>query len=145
MSVERTLVNFLVIAREDLAGARLLAASGNRNAAYLAEQAAEKAIRAVLTSEGVHAGVRHDLRAMVDLVPEANPLKPMLSALVPLGAYATTYRYPTTRRVPAAPAGDRLQQHLSDVQHALGAVAAAFGVDLDDPDARATTIGPLRE
>lgn len=93
MSVERTIANYLLIAQEDLAGARLLAASGNRNAAYLAEQAAEKTIRAILTSEGVHAGVRHDLRAMVDLVPEQNPLKPAL----PSDNYSSP---PTTTRTP---------------------------------------------
>lgn len=39
----------------DLDGARLLNPAGNRNAPYLAEQAAEKLIRAVLTSEGIQA------------------------------------------------------------------------------------------
>jgi hypothetical protein len=76
MSVERLLANFLRIANEDLEGARLLAASGNRNAIYLCEQAAEKIIRAVVTSEGKHAGVKHDLAEIVDLIPDENPMKP---------------------------------------------------------------------
>lgn len=144
MSVERTIANYLLIAREDLSGARLLAASGNRNAAYLAEQAAEKTIRAVLTSEGLHAGVRHDLRVMVDLVPEQNLLKPTLAALVALSAYATTFRYPTSRRIPAAPRPETLERHLADVATALEAVATALGVDLANADARATRPGPVR-
>ena len=45
MSVELLVVNLLRIATEDLDGARLLAASGSRNAVYLCEQAAEKVIR----------------------------------------------------------------------------------------------------
>ena len=47
MSVELLIANLLRIASEDLEGARLLAASNNRNAVYLCEQAAEKVIRAV--------------------------------------------------------------------------------------------------
>jgi len=45
------IANLLRIAREDLEGARLLNTQRNRNAIYLCEQAAEKIIRAVLTSE----------------------------------------------------------------------------------------------
>ncbi len=50
----------------------MLNARGNRNAIYLCEQAAEKIIRAVLTSEKIHAGVRHQLDEMVNLLPDAN-------------------------------------------------------------------------
>ncbi len=78
MVADLVIANLLRIAREDLDGALLLASRGNRNAAYLGEQAAEKVIRAVLTSEGQHAGIRHQLDAMVDLVPDENPLKPAL-------------------------------------------------------------------
>lgn len=56
MSAELLIANTLRIAREDLDGALLLASRANRNAVYLCEQAAEKVIRAVLTSEGKHAG-----------------------------------------------------------------------------------------
>lgn len=45
----------LRIASQDLDGAHMLNQAGNRNAAYLCEQAAEKVIRAVLTSEGIQA------------------------------------------------------------------------------------------
>lgn len=51
LSAEFLIANLLRVANEDLAGARLLASAGNRNAVYLCEQAAEKIIRAVLTSE----------------------------------------------------------------------------------------------
>ena len=103
MSVELTIANFLRIASEDLKGARLLAGARNRNSAYLAQQAAEKVIRAVLTSEGAHAGVRHDLRELVAMIPDANPTKPLLKATVSLTAYATTYRYPGTSRIQPSP------------------------------------------
>jgi HEPN domain-containing protein len=81
LSAERVIANLLRIAREDLEGARMLNARGNRNAIYLWEQAAEKIIRAVLTSEKVHAGVRHQLDEMVGLVPDENPIKPRLRSL----------------------------------------------------------------
>ena len=54
----------------------------NARALLPPEQAAEMTIRAVLTSEAIHAGVSHDLRAMVDRVPEENPIKPLLGAMV---------------------------------------------------------------
>lgn len=58
MSVELVIAGYVRIAKQDLDGARVLNSAANRNAAYLCEQAAEKLIRAVLTSEGIHAGVR---------------------------------------------------------------------------------------
>ena len=70
MSAELLIANLLRVAKEDLDGARILSAQGNRNAIYLCEQAAEKIIRAVLSSEGTHAGVKHFLNDMVDQVPD---------------------------------------------------------------------------
>lgn len=96
MSAELLIANLLRVAKEDLEGAVLLASSGNRNAIYLCEQAAEKIIRAVLTSEGKHAGIKHHLDEMVDMVPDENPLKPALRDIEDLAAYATTFRYPTS-------------------------------------------------
>ncbi len=68
---------------------------------------------------------------MVNLVPDENPLKPALRAIQNLGAYATTYRYPTgTGRIIAAPTAADLTKHMAAV--ALTAAAAAFAVDLAD-------------
>jgi HEPN domain-containing protein len=95
LSSELLVANLLRVAKEDLEGARVLGAARNRNAPYLCEQAAEKIIRAVLTTEGKHAGIKHLLDEMVDLVPDENPLKADLRSIEHLAAYATTYRYPT--------------------------------------------------
>lgn len=107
MSVELLVANFLRIAGEDLEGARLLSVADNRNAIYLCEQAAEKVIRAVVTSEGKHAGVKHDLAEIVDMIPDENPMKPALRAIENLSQYATAYRYPVsssrTKRIPRPP------------------------------------------
>ncbi|MBI4617333.1 MAG: HEPN domain-containing protein [Planctomycetes bacterium] len=85
MSVELLIANLLRVAREDLAGARLLSAAGNRNAIYLCAQAAEKVMRAVLTSERKHAGIKHQLDLLVNLVPDENPLKSEMRAIEHLG------------------------------------------------------------
>ena len=96
MSAERVIANTLRLAQADLDAARLLHAGKNRYAIYHCEQAAEKIIKAVLTSEGVHANIKHQLDDMVKQVPDANPLKPLLKQIEHLAAYATTYRYATT-------------------------------------------------
>ena len=93
MSAERVIANTLRLAQADLDAAELLHAGKNRYAVYHCEQAAEKIIKAVLTSEGVHANIKHQLDDMVKQVPDANPLKSLLKQIA---AYATTYRYATT-------------------------------------------------
>jgi len=90
------IANTLRLAQADLDAAELLHAGKNRYAVYHCEQAAEKIIKAVLTSEGVHANIKHQLDDMVKQVPDANPLKSLLKQIEHLAAYATTYRYATT-------------------------------------------------
>lgn len=145
MSVERLIANLVHVAHEDLDGARILAREGNRNAIYLCEQAAEKVIRAVVSSEGLHAGIRHQLDEMVDLVPDDNPLKKGLRTIEYLAAYATTYRYPTAAgRIKAAPVARDLQRAITAVEKTLEAVATAFDLDLARRDSPAAKPGPVR-
>jgi HEPN domain-containing protein len=144
MSAEVVIANFLRIAAQDLDGARLLAAANNRNAVYLCEQAAEKIIRAVLTSEGIHAGIKHGLDEMVDKVPDENPIKPLLAAIEHLAAFATSYRYPTPGRIPAMPSPEDLARYIGDVQQALAESTRRFGVDLASASSPASTRGPIR-
>lgn len=145
MSAELLVANLLRVAREDLEGARLLHANANRNAVYLCEQAAEKILRAVLTTEGVHGGIKHQLDQMVDLIPDANPLKSSLRSIEHLSAYATSYRYPTAAgRVAPSPAGTVLAADLDRVEAVLREVAERFGVDLLARDTRAGSVRPAR-
>lgn len=148
MSAELLIANFLRIASEDLEGALLLAAGQNRNAIYLCEQAAEKVIRAVITSEGLHAGIKHDLAEMVDAIPDENPLKADLRKIEHLSQYATAYRYPVssskTKRIPRAPDSDELAELIGKTATALARVVTAFGVDLGRVDSPAATVGPIR-
>jgi HEPN domain-containing protein len=145
MSAELLIANLLRVAKEDLDGARLLASSRNRNAIYLCEQAAEKIIRAVLTSEGKHAGIKHQPQEMVDQIPDINPLKPALRAIEYLTAYATSYRYPTAHgRVVGTPAAQAVDDAAGRVQVALEQAVQRFGVDLGRRDLPATQKGPVR-
>jgi HEPN domain-containing protein len=130
MSDDRLIANYLRIAAEDLAAAELLHRAGNRNAAYLCQQAAEKALRAVLTSEKLHGGTGHRLGPMVGLLPDANPMKQAFVDLVELEAYATTYRYPTSSRILPKPPADELRAHMARVDAVLDELAGRFGVDL---------------
>ena len=146
MSAEALVIaNYLRVASQDLDGARTLAKTGNRNAIYLCEQAAEKIIRAVLTSEGTHGGIKHQLDLMVDDVPDANPLKPFLRAIEHLSAFATTYRYPTTAgRIKDPPSATDLADNIKKVETALADAAHRFGVDLDIANTPAKSTVPVR-
>ena len=145
MSADLVIAGYVYIAKQDLDGARLLNRDENRNAAYLCEQAAEKLIRAVLTSEGIQAGIRHELPDMVSKIPDANPVKPLLRAIEHLDAYATAYRYPSPRgRVKPAPSHDELDQDIANIDRALAEIAARFQIDVSKPAGHAGKPDPIR-
>ena len=145
MSADLVIASYVRIAKQDLDGARLLNAAANRNAAYPCEQAAEKLMRAVLTSEGIQAGNRHDLPDMVAKVPDANPVKPLLRALEHPDAYATAFRYPSpSGRIKVPPTGPELDHDIDRIEAALLEVATRFAVDLAHADGPAGTPGPIR-
>jgi HEPN domain-containing protein len=145
MSAEVLIASYLRIASEDLAGARQLSETGNRNAMYLCSQAAEKIIRAVLTSEGKNAGIKHQLDEMVDMIPDENPLKHGLRAIQDLADYATSYRYPSPKgRIKVPPTKEAFDREAGAVHAALDAAVRAFGVELSNAEAPARIAGPLR-
>jgi HEPN domain-containing protein len=145
MSADALIASFLRIAQEDLAGARQLATTGNRNAMYLCSQAAEKVIRAVLTSEGKNAGIKHQLDELVDMVPDENPLKAGLRRIQDLTDYATAFRYPSPKgRIKAPPDKAAFDREAAAVQQALDEAVQCYGVDLSRPDAPARIAGPPR-
>jgi HEPN domain-containing protein len=143
MSADLVIAGYVYIAKQDLDGARLLNRDKNRNAAYLCEQAAEKLIRAVLTSEGIQAGIRHELPDMVSKIPDANPVKPLLRAIEHLDAYATAYRYPSPRAASnqrPAPTSSIKTSRTSTARNAPG----HRGVDLSGGPARGDVREPVR-
>jgi HEPN domain-containing protein len=144
MATERVIASLLRVSSEDLAGARLLAAGNNRNAIYLLSQAAEKIIKAVLVSEGVHGGVGHNLDLLVDKIPDENLIKPFLRGIERLGDFSTTFRYPTSAgRVKTSPSPQELDVWAAKVEAALERAASSFVVDLS-ADGPARRAGPIR-
>ncbi|MEN3145989.1 HEPN domain-containing protein [Neorhizobium sp. IRAMC:178] len=77
MSAELHIANSLRLAHDDLEAAEALAKIRNRNDAYHAQQAAEKILIALLTSEGIRAERKdsHRLDVLRDLLPDANTFK----------------------------------------------------------------------
>ncbi len=145
MNTERVIAGYLRVAAEDLQGAIALAEIPNRNAIYLCSQAAEKVIRAVLTSEGKHAGIGHQLDRMVDTIPDENPIKPLLRAIQGLGAFATSFRYPTiVGRIKDAPSEAEFQRFADGVEAALNEVSERFEVDVSAADQPAGNANPIR-
>jgi HEPN domain-containing protein len=86
-------------AREDLRGARAAARDSDllpRHACHLAQQAAEKALKAVLVYGGVPVPRIHDLDRLRALVPDpaAWSIARLPLDLAPLTVFATQARYP---------------------------------------------------
>lgn len=137
VSISLHIANALRLAHEDLEAAEALAAIGNRNDAYHAQQAAEKILIALLNSEGIRAERKdaHRLDVLQGLLPDDNRFKFRFSPVIFLTLYATTYRYPKDAgRLPAKADKDDLEAAISIVRDILDEVAAHFGVDLTDTD-----------
>ena len=61
---------------------------------FHAQQAAEKALKAVLVIKGVSFGRSHDLAYLLALLPDSCSIPPALLQLPLLNKYAVQYRYP---------------------------------------------------
>ncbi len=61
---------------------------------FHAQQAAEKALKAVLTDQGVAFPKTHDLAFLMEALPSATVLPPSLLDLPTLNGYAVQQRYP---------------------------------------------------
>lgn len=82
---------------EDLAAARQLARTVPRASAFHLQQAAEKLVKAILSSEGVHAGLEHSIGQLVAKLPDGHEWKADLVELDILTQFGTAFRYPTER------------------------------------------------
>jgi HEPN domain-containing protein len=88
---------WLRFSHEDLRAAEaLLTAAGARprHACWLAQQAAEKAIKAALAYEQTSFPFRHDLDALRNLLPEGWAVKALCPDLAELTEWAVEARYP---------------------------------------------------
>ncbi len=108
--------SFIRLAREDLAVARKLAADHPRHAAFNIEQAAEKLLKAVLSSEGIPFNAGHQLGALAALLPATHLWRADLATFDEFTSYATALRYPTGGgRMPQEPEEDELLEGLGRV------------------------------
>jgi HEPN domain-containing protein len=84
-------------ARSDLALASAVRPIGDILAETLcfhAQQAAEKALKAILVHSGIEFPRTHSLRLLVDLLPHEIRTDPVLRSAIALTDYAVTTRYP---------------------------------------------------
>lgn len=134
MSAELHIASALRLAAEDLEAAAALSSIGNRYDAYHAQQAAEKILLALLTSENIRVERKdsHRIDVLIDLLPSENPFRQSFTGLAFLTAYATTYRYPKDAgRIPAAAGEATLRPALDRLKAILRDAAAHFGADLE--------------
>jgi hypothetical protein len=72
-------------------------------------------------------------------------VKPLLRAIEHLDAYATAYRYPSTRgRVKPAPSPDELDQDIANIERALAELVRRFQIDVSRPNGPAGKPDPIR-
>ena len=80
-----------LILAETIAGQRL---SGARHLCFFAQQAAEKALKAILVHEGIEFPKTHDLPRLRALVPEGWSAREVQGSLGRLAMFAVEARYP---------------------------------------------------
>jgi HEPN domain-containing protein len=96
---------------EDLAAARLLMTSVPRASAFHLQQAAEKLVKAILSTENIHAGAEHNIGQLAALLPDGHEWKADLMELDYLSQFATAFRSPSeTGRIKPEPDRARLAE-----------------------------------
>ncbi|MCY3801757.1 MAG: HEPN domain-containing protein [Chloroflexi bacterium] len=118
---------WLRFSAEDLdVASRLLSGSPStpRHACWLAQQAAEKALKAALILERIEFPYTHDLDALCDLLPGGWPVKDAHTDLAGLTQWAAEARYP--RDWPEPTNADAVGAE-SEARSVHNSVAAEFG------------------
>jgi HEPN domain-containing protein len=108
--------SFIALAREDLAVAKKLVFDHPRHAAFNIEQAAEKLLKAVLSTEGITFNAGHQLGALAAMLPAGHIWRADLATFDDFTSYATAVRYPTgSGRMPQEPDAADLHEGLKRV------------------------------
>ena len=118
---------WLRLALGDLSAARaLLTAEGvaPRQVAYLAQQAAEKALKATIALEGTEPPLTHDLIFLIAKCPQEAGLRQVDVDIVALSAAQTAARYPDPEDLPYD--HDESELLVRDATRLLGAVGDHF-------------------
>ena len=94
-----------------------------RHACWLAQQAAEKALKAALILEGMEFPFTHDLDALRNLLPDGWPVRNSHGDLAELTEWAAEARYPGDRPDPTNADAARAE---SEARSVYNSVAAEF-------------------
>jgi HEPN domain-containing protein len=116
---------FIALARDDLSMARTLLASHPRGAAFHVEQAAEKLLKAVLTTEGImFSAGHHQLGRLAETLPVDHVWRADLMAFDAYTTYATSMRYPLPGGgMPRAPDKAIVETAIQTVSSLVGEIA----------------------
>lgn len=125
----------LFLARADARDALVLITARSRNAAYHAQQAAEKLTKALLKWLNVsYPALQHRLDALIELLDDG--WRRRLEPFAWLQAYATTYRYADGGRIRAAPDPARLETAVRDLLALIEQASMEVGVLLTEDERR---------
>lgn len=127
-----TPAEWLEYAQADLTIARIPLPDGAfpQQLCFFAQQAAEKAVKAVLIHCGIEFPKTHNIAALVALLPTRFPRTAELEAATILTAHATFLRYPfDDRTVDEA----RLRKAVRLAEGVVAWAAEVIGVDASDP------------
>lgn len=124
--------HWLEYAQADLEMARVPLPKGARyeQLCFFAQQAAEKAIKAVLIRHGIEAPRTHNIEALVSLLPDTVQRVPELGTATALTAYATATRYPVPVEEVDRP---KYAQAVRLAEAVVAWAAEVIGVDAFDP------------
>src|SRR5262249_35370180 len=117
MSADRRIAAFLDLADRGLKSAETLFRDGQfEDAAYFAQQIAERVAHALLTKAGVPFGTSYNLGQMASALPEGHPFKSRINGFDGLSSAATKYRYPTPSGwLPETPDSESLRKTLNEL------------------------------
>lgn len=122
---------WLRFSKEDLdVAARLLSGSPSapRHVCWLAQQAAEKAIKAALILEGIEFPYIHDLDALRGLLPPRWAVKDAHADLAELAEWAAEARYPGDWPDPTSADAARAESEARSVHNSVAAEFSRRGV-----------------
>jgi HEPN domain-containing protein len=90
----KRIASFMMLARDELKAAKLLASQASRPGMFMAQQSVEKLLRAVIEAEDHRAGTTHNIRELAAILGSSHVLYDDFLAFDSLSTAATRYRYP---------------------------------------------------
>lgn len=131
----RDAAGLLFLARADARDGMILLNATSRNAAYHAQQAAEKLIKALLKWKGIsYPALQHHLDGLICHFPQDDPWRARLEPLCWLQAYATTFRYADGGRIRPAPTPARLNAAIDDCLRLIDFASTEMRLQLTDDE-----------